>query len=55
MYGVVREVLFFRDMNVVYKIISCIWVLKLVECVFGFVYLLGSEKMLYLLGYEFVL
>ena len=47
-HGIVREVLLLRDTSAVYKIVSCIRVLKLAERVLGLVYSSGSEKMAYL-------
>lgn len=43
-HGIVREVLFLRDTSSVYKIVSCIRVLKLAERVLGVVYSPGSVK-----------
>ena len=43
-HGIVREVLLLRDTSAVYKIVSCIRVLKLAERVLGLVYSSSSEK-----------
>ena len=44
-HGIVREVLLLRNTSAVYKIASCIRVLKLAERVLGLVYSSGSEKL----------
>lgn len=47
-HGIVREVLLLRDTSTVYRIVSCIRVLKLAERVLGLVYSSGSEKVSHL-------
>lgn len=44
-HGVVREVLLLRDASVVYRVASCIRVLKLAERVLNLVYSSGGEKL----------
>ena len=51
-HGIVREVLFLRNTSAVYKIVSCIRVLKLAERVLGLVYSSGSEKLSQVPGHE---
>lgn len=51
-HGIVREVLLLRDTSAVYKIVSCIRVLKLAERVLGLVYTSSSEKLSHLPGHE---
>ena len=51
-HGIVREVLLLRNTSAVYKIVSCIRVLKLAERVLGLVYSSGSEKLSHLSGHE---
>ena len=50
-HGIVREVLLLRDTSAVYKIVSCIRVLRLAERVLSLVYSSGSEKVSHLLGH----
>ena len=50
-HGIVREVLLLRDTSAVYKIVSCVRVLKLAERVLGLVYSSGSEKESHLPGH----
>ena len=51
-HGIVREVLLLRDTSDVYKIVSCIRVLKLAERVLSVVYSSGSEKLSQLPDHE---
>lgn len=44
-HGIVREVLLLRDASTVYRVVSCMRVLKLAERVLNLVYSSGSEKM----------
>ncbi|XP_078354068.1 uncharacterized protein LOC144638717 isoform X1 [Oculina patagonica] len=44
-HGIVREVLLLRDASIVYRVATCMRVLKLAERVLNLVYSSGSEKM----------